>query len=568
MHPPRSLARAGLAALGAAAGAAGLVYAWPTAAGVTLSADERASVAVPAAGLAALCGAVLHRVTGRTIGAALLPVAALGASAWLPLTGHSRVHVHSGYALAGLGAAALFAWALRGRFHRPVTAALALCVAALGARAVPREPTRPPPPDRPPLVLLTLDTLRADHLAGFGGDVPAAHTPHLDAFFAGARVFRHAYAPIALTEPSHTTMLSGLEVDAHHVTVNGQQLPDGLPWAPSALQQAGWRTRAVVSSAVLDASLGLARGFDLYDSAFDHRLARSFRFLNLSGVRSMAGTAEQRSGADTLARVPDFPRGSFTWIHLYDAHWPYEPSAEAGAAVGLSDVTPLPATGIGRQINPSATRWPTEQIERGKLLYRASLQDLDAVVGTLLDRLPPDAAVVLSGDHGESLDEHDYVFAHGRLPYAPDVHTPLAVRAPGVAAGWEDAPVSLAQVAPTLLTLAGLPAEPGLTGPPPTVPVRTLAYAESFLGAQQPHALGPLAGVAIRTAGRTAAWTRWSDPAGYAPATDPRELQPLPVDEPEARALRDAAAGAGASGTPESDMLPALQSLGYVDGAP
>lgn len=547
------------------------VLAWPPVVGVWLALDEQVQVALPTAALAALFAAGGRRVGLSWLGAVVLPAVALEATAWLPTAGKLRVHI-DGWALVGLGVALVSCVVVLRTRARHVVAVALLC-AGLGGRLA-RHEQRPEAPDRPPLVLLTLDTVRADHLAGFGGDVPTAHTPHLDAFFAEARVFRAAYATLALTGPSHVTMFSGLGVERHQITVNGQKVPGSLGWVPAELHAAGWRTRASVSAAVLDASLGFARGFDRYDSTFEDRAARAYPFLNHGGYRPRAGSTESRPGADTLARVDRFERGTFTWVHLYDAHWPYTPTVEAGARMGLTSVEPLPQTGVGRQMDPSDKAWPADEVARGKRLYRAELEDLDRLVGRVLARAPADATVILSGDHGESLDEHGYVFSHGRLPFSPDVHTPLAVRAPGVAPEWVDTPVSLAQIADTLRFAAGLGATPGarrgLLGPIAAMPVLSIAYTGNF-GGKRPanHPLGPVAGVALRSAGRATVWTQWHAPAAYAEA-DPRELVPLPIAGPEQAALAVAAATSGQAAEPEPEMRGALEALGYLDpgGAP
>ncbi len=529
-----------------------------------LSPDERLPVALAAAAVAAGAAGIGSRLGLSILGAAVLPAVALEALPWLPTAGKLRVHV-DGAGVAGLVAAVvLCSLSLRTR-ARHMVAGLLLVAGLVAALAQRGTDTRQSAPNRPPIVLLTLDTLRADHLAGFSGDVPPAYTPHLDAFFAQARVFRAAYATLALTGPSHTTMLSGLGVAQHHVTVNGQNLPADVPWVPVELRAAGWRTRAVVSAAVLDASMGFARGFDRYDSAFEDRTARAFPFLNLRGYRPRAGSTENRTGSETLARVDGFARGSFTWIHLYDAHWPYTPTVESGARVGLADVTPLPQQGLGRQIDPSERAWPAAEVARGKLLYRAELEDLDRLVGSVLARIPADATVIVSGDHGESLDEHGYYFSHGRLPFAPDVHTPLAVRAANLAPEWVDTPVPLAAIADTIRGAAGLGSERGLLGPVSDAPVLSLAYASGFLGAHgEDHPLGPLAGVAERVIGRATVWTRWHAPAAFG-AGDPRELVPLPVTPPEQAALADVAGAAGTAGAPDPEMRHALEALGYLD---
>lgn len=537
---------------------------WPSEAGVILSVAERRDVAIGVTVLSAVL-AVLARGAGVGFGgAALLAPTLLQVLGVLPASGRTHVHVREGWILATLAGALGLLWLLR----KPRGQLLLLPLAAIAIGGpLARHITAGASLDRPPLVLLTLDTLRADHLSALGGVGPFAHTPHLDAALARGRVYTRAFASVALTGPSHASMLSGRGVELHGVRANGVRVPDTLPWVPSKLRATGWSTRAWVSAAVLDAELGFSRGFDGFDSAFEDRLPRALTFLRWRGYRARAGTATGRSGEATLAAIDAFPRGSFTWVHLYDAHWPYTPTEGAARRVGLGSATPLPNTGLGRLLNPADPRWPSEEVARGKLLYRAELEDLDRLVGTLLAALPADASLVIAGDHGESLDEHDYAFSHGRLPFAPDTRTLLAVIAPDLSPGVFDTPVSLAAVAPTLRALAGLPGPRGLLDPLPDVPITSMSFAAGFPGARTDHpVLGHVAGVAVRTATLHRAWTQWSAQAGYDPVADPSELVALPLAEADAQLLEVAADAA--AGTPshavEPDMNEALEALGYV----
>lgn len=543
----------------AALGAGALVEVWHPGVGVILEPVERLRAAgLAAAGAGALC-ALLRQIRVPPLVAGILPLALIEAFRWVDIVGGPVSHVDRLQA-AGLLACAVAAAGLGVRWPRAVAALLAAVTIVSAAKQA--LPSAPSAVNRPPLLLITLDTVRADHIAGFGGDVALANTPALNTFFESARVFRHAYAPQPITGPSHTSMLSGLDVELHGVNANGVPVPSSIPWVPDELRAAGWHTRAAVSAAVLDSSMQFGRGFDDYDSAFDSRLPRAFPFLNVFGYRAKAGTAMSRWGAETLKIIGSFPRGTFTWVHLYDAHWPYTPSPLAAHFAGLTDATPLPKKSVGRQRTPSDKSWPLELVQRGKDLYRAELSDLDIIVRRVLERVPSDATVVISGDHGESLDEHEYVFAHGRLPYAPDVHTVLAVRGPGIEPEWIDTPVSLTMIADTLRAVAGLPSTTkGMLDTPATTPVVSVAYMK---GAAPSHPLGALSGVSVRQNGRASVWTRWNDPESFDVAMDPRELVPTAVDPNDAVHLHDVASGALSAAKPAPEMQAALEALGYT----
>lgn len=554
-------AGAGGSAIAALLGFAAVML-WQPSTGVILLPVERARVAAGAGLLSGALFLALPRAGVPRAVAAVLPAAGLEAFRWVDVVGAAVARADRVQAVAVVVILALVAAGAR---KAPRVSALFLALGAVGSAWMQGNRVRRPVLDRPPVVLITLDTVRADHIKGFGGDVQTANTPALDRFFATARVYRHAYATQPITGPSHTSMLSGLDVREHGVNANGVAVPTTIPWVPEELQHAGWRTRAAVSAAVLDSTMRFDRGFDAFDSAFDSRLPRAFPFLNWFGFHPEAGTAMSRWGADTLQVLGAFPRGTFTWVHLYDAHWPYTPSPLAGHFAGLDDVTPLRERSVGRQRTPSGRVWPADLVKRGKDLYRAQLSDLDMVFRRVLERIPDDATVVVAGDHGESLDEHNYVFAHGRLPYSTDVRTVLGVRSPGVSPTWEDAPVSLTVVANTLRAAAGMPTPDGTRGmfdPAPDAPVVSVAYMK---GASTLHALGALSGVAVRHAGRASVWTRWDDPGTFEVSADPRELSPVPADADELADLQRHADAAPPAAVAAPEMRDALEALGYTD---
>ena len=257
----------------------------------------------------------------------------------------------------------------------------------------------------PNVLLITLDTFRADRIG--------ALTPNLSRFAAGAVTFANADAAVPLTLPSHATLLSGL-LPLHHGLRNNGAGAMSRDTIANAFSKSGYRTGAFVSAFVLDHRFGLNRGFETYDD----EVARD--------PNDAAGTfdAERRGGA-TVDRALQWLRKAdarpwFAWVHLYDAHAPYAPPP------------PLPQT------------------------YDGEIAYVDQQVGRLLaavDRTK--TVIVIVGDHGEALGEHGEL-THGLLLYEPTLHVPLMIVAPDVAARRVNEPVSTADVAPTIASLAGV----------------------------------------------------------------------------------------------------------------
>ena len=187
------------------------------------------------------------------------------------------------------------------------------------------------------IALITLDTFRADHLGAVAPydhpAAPASLTPNLDALAARGRLHRQGVAEVPLTLPSHAGMLTGSSALDLGLTANHHVLPADARTAAQDLSDAGWRTGAFVSSAVLRDSAGLSRGFDRYD---DRLSWRSF----------LPDAPTERDGADTVDRalgwLDDASGPTFLWVHLYDPHFPYAPPPPFDQIV---DPTPEDAPG-------------------------------------------------------------------------------------------------------------------------------------------------------------------------------------------------------------------------------
>lgn len=308
---------------------------------------------------------------------------------------------------------------------RLVLAALPLAelVCPAHATAVKTAPTKPQP--RPNVILITIDTLRADHLGCYGAR--AVKTPTLDGLARDGVVFERAISQVPLTWPSHAVILTGT-----YPFQNGVQDFTGQPLAPQfrsvaqAFKQASYATGAVVSAFVLDRSWGLGRGFDFYDDAFS---AETFEKKDIGLVDRRAGDSVAHA-VTWLKKTPRRP--FFLWLHLYDPHSPYDPP------------------------EPYRTEYSGH-------LYDGEIAYADHELGKLItwlkqNRLYDSSLLVALSDHGESLGEHGED-EHGFFVYNATVHVPLIVKPPassGIRPGRRGEPVETAAVAPSLLQLAGV----------------------------------------------------------------------------------------------------------------
>jgi choline-sulfatase len=316
---------------------------------------------------------------------------------------------------------------------------LVLAVAGGAAAGCARGAARAPEvPAGTPVVLISIDTLRADHLPAYG--YRGVDTPAIDALRRDAILFERAYAHTPLTLPSHTSLLTGLLPAVTGVrdnvgyTLDAAKVASGaIPYLPQILKRRGYATGGAVSAYVLQGKTGLAAGFDFYEDSIEFRTGTG-----LGGL--------QRPGAETLRLTLPWLRAAaapparpfFLFFHLYEPHTPYDPP------------------------EPYASRYP--------LKYDGEIATADAIVGQLLAELKrldayDRAIVVLLSDHGEGLGDHGED-EHGVLLYNEAIHVPLLLKLPGgqLAGRVAGAPAALTDVAPTLLALLGLPRPAALRG--------------------------------------------------------------------------------------------------------
>jgi choline-sulfatase len=283
----------------------------------------------------------------------------------------------------------------------------------------------------PNIVLITLDTTRADHLGAYG--YGQAKTPRLDRLAGDGVLFEHAVTSAPITLPAHASLLTGSNPFAHGVRNNGNfSLDESIPTLATRLHDAGYRTAAFVSSFVLDRRYGLARGFDSYDDRLQlERRGDVTAAAALEWLRS--GSSASRSATASVERQH---APFFLWLHLYDAHDPYAPPPPFREAFASQP-------------------------------YDGEIAFDDQVIGSVLDELDRLSArsttiVAVVGDHGESLGEHDEA-THAVFVYEATLRVPLIVAWPGHLPNARRVAdlVRGIDLAPTLLDLAG--AQP-LTG--------------------------------------------------------------------------------------------------------
>ena len=287
----------------------------------------------------------------------------------------------------------------------------------------------------PNVILISVDTLRADHLGFYGYSSPTS--PNLDQLATRALVFDDMICEVPLTGPSFCSMMTSQYPRSTGVTRNGVRLPEDVPTVAESFSAAGYETICVTSNWTLKAKLsGLDRGFEEYDDRF-----REKRWGILKSER--AGDEVTRIALELLeARDPERPL--FAWFHYSDPHAPYK----MHRGFEVTDAKDVP-DGRGGQV---------------VVKYDSEIAYTDSLIAEVLAALPSENTyVVFVSDHGESLWEHDYL-GHGRRIYQPGLRIPFMISGFDISPGRSDARVRGIDVGPTLLGLAGLDVPPGMQG--------------------------------------------------------------------------------------------------------
>jgi arylsulfatase A-like enzyme len=317
-----------------------------------------------------------------------------------------------------------------------------------------------PPPTH--VVLVSIDSLRADHLGAYG--YPKDTSPRIDALAAEGTLVEHAISSTSWTLPAHAALFTGLVDELHKVTDQGRALSPQLPTLAGRLAAAGFDTGAVVSGPFLHPRFGLARGFDDYlncmgflDDAFR---PQSPMDLNTESHSDRTGACVVQRAGKWLRAHRDAP--AFLFIHFWDVHYDYAPSAELVARFDPDYRGSLDASGFARNPAIAAGMRPRD-LEHLVALYDGEIAGTDAQLGQVLDvidelGLAERTLLIVTSDHGDAF------FEHGEKGHQKDLHAevlriPLLLRGPGVPAGLRLAgPAQITDVAPTVLDLLGLPA--------------------------------------------------------------------------------------------------------------
>ena len=418
-----------------------------------------------------------------------------------------------------------------------ILAAALLLPACRGATPVRRDASQN-------VLLITIDTLRADAIGASGNRVVS--TPWIDRLAAGGVRFTAAHASTVVTLPSHANMLAGVYPFRHGVRENaGFRFPARVDTMATLLKARGFHTAAFVSAFPLDARFGLTRGFDVYDDHFP------------KGDANVAFRVPERRGSDTVAAALKWIAGTpattpwFVWVHLYEPHFPYAPP------------------------EPYATRYRDAP-------YLGEVSAADAALAPLLQPIVVDHSgqstrptlVILTGDHGESLGEHGEM-THGLFAYEGTLRVPLVLYQPRLFGPRVVAdPVRHVDILPTVLDAIGA-APPAaldgrslveLAGGGAATPAAT--YFES-LSASINRGWAPLYGVSRGS-------LKYIDlpiPELYDLAADATESHDLAASRPaDVRELQRLLAGLRADDRPASparenaETREQLRSLGYLAG--
>lgn len=456
-------------------------------------------------------------------------------------------------------------------------AAVLATVAVLGGTALGLAPLggcapagggsrKEPPPDAPALLLITLDTFRADAM-GCGGNA-RTRTPFLDRLARRGIQWSRAVTAIPLTTPSHATILTGITPRSHGLVANRMVLREDVPTLPELVGAVGFRTGAIVSAAtVLGPEFGLDRGFD------------SYQVMEPPTKPPSGQGAETTRLAGTWLREHGGP-GSFLWVHYFDAHIPYLPPRPLDRLYDADYRGPFerphePYQSIFREMDTIDPKDITHLIA----LYASEVTFLDRQVGRLLrEDNARDAIVFLTADHGEGLFEHEKYFGHDVLLYETALRVPMILAGTDRRGEVVAEPARTVDVCSTILGLCGLGPLPGSEGrdllrdPPPTGDgLRFFVETHPDRGKGQEK-------YAVRTRNRKVIFQKRGNEY-YDLAVDPDESSDL-GDDPgeifegltkhletdlrlrppgETRTLDDAAGGM------DSTTREALEALGYVD---
>ncbi len=331
----------------------------------------------------------------------------------------------------------------------------------------------------PNVVLVSIDTLRADHLGAYGYGRPTS--PVIDGLASGGVLFEQAVANSPWTLPSHGSMHTGLFPRTHGLKGYDTRLADGTSTLATLLRDAGYSTLGLVNVPWLGRRHGFERGFDQYVMFPPVTTGDRTRCLNRQIDRAIRWLDEQNAGP------------FFVFLHNYDVHSTYDPSDEyLGRFASPYDGKFCGETAELERVRAGQAEMSSSDLRHVIDRYDAGIRELDHDLERFFDyledrKLAQDTIVVLTSDHGEEFMEHGGIL-HGRTMYEEVLAVPLMLRGPGIPAGRRvSGLVQLTDILPTVAELAGVPAPEGVEGESlvgswsrgETIDSRRLAYAEA-----------------------------------------------------------------------------------------
>jgi arylsulfatase A-like enzyme len=305
------------------------------------------------------------------------------------------------------------------------------------------------------LVLITIDTLRADHLSAYG--YPRATSPHFDALAKESILYRRAFSHASETNPSLSSLMTGHYPHETKVLRIVYRLPEGARTLAELLHEHGWRTGAVVSNSFLSRRSGFEQGFEDYDD-------------ELVEVKQKWPGPERGAQETTVAAIrwlrahADEP--FFLWVHYMDPHAPYLPPSPydkvfAGEPLGKDrELVMLPPNERVGGIPQNSELGDHRSLQYYIAQYDGEIRYMDEWLGKLLDevralKLLEKTLFIVTADHGEGMGEHNHYFSHQEFVYTTLTHVPLLIRLPGPTRQGQQIsiPVGLVDVMPTVLDL-------------------------------------------------------------------------------------------------------------------
>ena len=467
--------------------------------------------------------------------------------------------------------------------------ALLLVASSLSLWSCTGPGTEPAPParqrprgagNRLNVLLVTIDTLRADHLGAYG--YFRGTSPHIDALAKRATLFEQAFTYWPKTRGSFVALLTGRRASQTGYSRTHPLLLDANPTLASVLQEAGYDTVAAVDNANVAASLGYAKGFRDYrqtweEAALETEVDRT-RAITESGVRYLKEAA------------PDRP--FLLWLHYVNPHAPYTPPPPFDTAFLDAKAAQGPSLPVVSSVHGGIRhQWAVPGKDRlGYYVaqYDGEIATVDEQVGRVLDALAASAVkdttvVVLTSDHGESLGEHDYYFDHGENLFDPSLRIPLVVAMPGAPpARRSDALASTLDLLPTILDAVKVSYPPDLAGQSllPAVAGREMPARSRLFGQNDRNLIATwdrrlkLVATPQGDGWRFALYDRSTAPAESRDAST-RQVEASQVQRRELslfleRAdrewghIREALSGTSGEGTMTRDQCENLKALGYI----